>query len=175
MPGTRFDADPDFDPQDQAEVFDETNATDGGDTGEVRSYAEADQRRTFEETPDVVDLLERTGDRDDEEALALDADEFVEGAVDDGDLEEDNELDYRASDEEHEDDIDGLGPEDGFNEARIARGEIEGLDEVRDASEAEGGEDDFTDFQSKNLSDDDLKNMGYSEDRDGETRAKPDR
>jgi hypothetical protein len=175
MPGTSFDADPDFDPQDQAETFDETNTTDGGDAGEVRSYAEADERRTFEELPDVVDLLERAGDRDDDEALALDADEFDADAVDDGDLEEDNELDYRASDEEHEDDLDGLGPEDGFNEARIARGEIEGLDEVRDAGEAEGGEDDFTDFQSRNLSDDDLKNMGYSEDRDGETRAKPDR
>ena len=175
MPGTSFDADPDFDPQDQAEVFDETNLTDGGDTGEVRSYAQADERRTFEELPDVVDLLQRTGDRDDDEALALDADEFDEDAVGDGDLEEDNELDYRAADEEHEDDLDGLGPEDGFNEARISRGEIEGLNEVRDASEAEGGEDDFTDFQSRNVSDDDLKNMGYSEERDGETRAKPDR
>jgi hypothetical protein len=174
MPGTSFDADADFDPQDQAEVFDETNLTDGGDTGEVRSYAEADERRTFEELPDVVDLLERAGDRDDDEALALDADEFDEDAVGDGDFEEDNELDYRAADEEHEDDLDGLGPEDSFNDARIARDEIDGLTIVRDADLAEGGEDDFTDFEAKSVDDEDLKDLGYAEDRDGETRAKPD-
>lgn len=174
MPGTSFDADADFDPQDQAEVFDETNMTDGGDVGEVRSYAEADERRTFEEVPDVVDLLQRTGDRDDDEALALDADEFDEAAVDDGDLEEDNELDYRASDAEHEDDLDGLGPEDGFDEARIASDEIDGLSIVRDADETEGGEDDFTNFEARSVDDEDLKELGYAEDRDGETRARPD-
>ena len=175
MPGPRFDSDADFDPQDQAETFDETMHGQGGDAGEARSFGEADENAAFEDLPDVEDVTRAAGDRDDDEALALDADEFDPDAVDDGDLEEDNELDYRAATEEREDDIDGLGPEDGFNEARIARGEIEGLDEVRDASEAEGGEDDFTDFQSKSLGDDDLKNMGYSEDRDGQTRAKPDR
>ena len=175
MPGTSFDSDADFDPQDQAEAFDETNTTDGGDTGEVRSYAEADERRTFEELPDVVDLLQRAGDRDDDEAVALDADEFDPDAVDDGDLEEDNELDYRASDAEHEDDIDGLGPEDGFDEARIARSEIDGLDETRDAGEAEGGEDDFTDLQARSLDDDDLTDLGYADAPEGQTAARRDR
>lgn len=172
MPGTSFESD--FDDQDQSEVFDETNATDGGDAGEVRGYAQAAERRVFEELPDVEDLTQLAGDRDDDEALALDADEFDPDAVGDGDFEEDNELDYRASTEEHEDDLDGLGPDDGFNDHRILRSEIEGLDEVRDADDAEGGEDDFTDFQARNVSDDDLKEMGYSEDRGGETRAKPD-
>jgi len=172
MPGTSFESD--FDEQDQSEVFDETNSTDGGDIGEVRGYAEASERRTFEERPDVEDLTQLIGDRDDDEALALDADEFDPDAVDDGDFEEDNELDYRAATEEHEDDLDGLGPDDGFNDHRVLRSEIEGLDEVRDADEAEGGEDDFTDFQARDLSDDDLKDMGYSEDRGGDTRAKPD-
>jgi hypothetical protein len=178
MPGTSFDSDADFDPQDQAEAFDESNTV--GGEGSVALGGDSplevgEEMRTFEELPEVEDLTQLIGDRDDDEALALDADEFDENAVDDTDFEEDNELDYRASDEEREDDIDGLGPEDGFNEARIAGGEIDGLDEVRDAGEAEGGEDDFTDFQSRDLSDDDLKNMGYSEDRDGEVRAKPDR
>ncbi|MCR5875951.1 hypothetical protein LRS10_18420 [Phenylobacterium sp. J426] len=172
MAGQSFE--PDFDDQDQSEIFDETNAGEGGDAGEVRSYADASERRTFEELPDVPDLTQLIGDRDDDEAVALDADEFDPDAVDDGDFEEDNELDYRAATEEREDDIDGLGPEDSFNEDRILRTEIEGLHEVRDADEAEGGEDDFTDFQARNVSDEDLKELGYSEDRGGETRAKPD-
>lgn len=171
---TPFESDDDFDPQDQAETFDETNVGQGGDAGEVRSFAAADERTTFEELPEVEDLTQLMGDRNDDEALALDADEFDPDAIDDGDLEEDDELDYRAATAEREDDLDGLGPEDGFDDARIARSEIDGLDEVRDADETEGGEDDFTDFQARNVGDEDLKQMGYSEDRGGETRAKPD-
>ena len=177
MPGNNFEAD--FDEQDQSEAFDESNtfgedvAGRGGDS----PLNAGEEARTFEEMPDVVDLMQKVGDRDDEEALALDADEFSEEAIDDGDLEEDDELDYRASDEEHEDDIDGLGAEagsEGIDEDAIEPDEIEGLDEVGDALSVSGGEDDFTNFQAKNLSDEDLKRMGYSEDRGGETRAKPD-
>jgi len=173
----RYDSD-DFDPQDQAETFDESNLAGGeGDVslGGDSPLGVGEDMRTFEELPDVEDLTQVAGDRDDDEALALDADEFDEDAIDDGDFEEDNELDYAASDEEHEDDLDGLGPDDVFDEARIAKSEIEGLNEVRDADEAEGGEDDFTDFQARAVSDEDLKAMGYSEERGGETRAKPDR
>ena len=176
MPGNNFE--PDFDDQDQSETFDETMtfgedvAGRGGDS----PLGPGDEARTFEEMPDVLDVTQAIGDRDDDEALALDADEFSEDAVGDGDLEEDDELDYRASDEEHEDDLDGLGAEagsEGVDEDAIEPDEIEGLDEVRDAGEASGGEDDFTNFQAKQLSDEDLKRMGYSEDRGGETRAKP--
>lgn len=165
MPGT---SDYDFDGQDQSEVFDETNTDDAEELNEMK---------TFEELPEVLDMTSARGDRDDDEALALDADEFDEDAIGDGDLEEDDELDYRASDEEHEDDLDGLGAEagsQGVDEDRIEASEIEGLDTVLDADGVEGGEDDFTNFQAKNLSDEDLKRMGYSEDRGGETRAKPD-
>jgi hypothetical protein len=131
--------------------------------------------RTFEELPDVLDVTQAVGDRDDDEALALDADEFDPDAIDDGDTEEDNELDYRAADEEHEDDLDGLGPEDGYNDDQLDTEEIEGLDqEVRDAEGVSGGEDDFTNFQARDVADEDLKRMGYAEDRGGETRAKPD-
>ncbi len=173
----RFDSD-DFDPQDQAEVFDESMTAGGeGDSplGGDSPLDIGEDMRTPEELPDVEDLTQLIGDRDDDEGLALDSDEFDPEAVDDGDLEEDNELDYRAATEEHEDDLDGLGLDgEGFNDHRIMKSEIEGLDEVRDADEAEGGEDDFTDFQSRSVSDEDLKEMGYSEDRGGETRAKPD-
>jgi hypothetical protein len=160
------DAFGDGDAQDGAEALDETNYDDNEENNEMR---------TFEELPDVLDVTRADGDRDDDEALALDADEFDEDAIGDADTEEDDELDYRASDEEHEDDLDGLGAEDSYDEDELGADEVEGLDEqVMDADGVSGGEDDFTNFQSKGLSDDDLQRMGYSENRGGETRAKPD-
>lgn len=159
------DAFGDADPQDGAETLDETNL----DLNEERN-----ELRTFEELPDVLDVTRADGDRDEDEALALDAAEFDPQAVDDGDLEEDDELDYRAATAEREDDIDGLGPEDGFDEDRLSARDIEGLDQVMDADLAEGGEDDVTDFQARRVGDEDLKRMGYAETRDGVTRARDD-
>jgi hypothetical protein len=179
MPGTSFESDSDFDPQDQAETFDES-MTVGGE-GDVALGGDSplpigEDMRTFEEMPDVYDVTSRAGDRDPDEGLALDADEFDPDAFDDGDLEEDQELDYHASDADHEDELDGLGGEPGseFDEDQLAASDIDGLDEVRDRDEVSGGEDDFTNFQAKAVGDEDLKRMGYSETRDGETRAKPD-
>jgi hypothetical protein len=175
MPGTSYDADSEGDPQDQAETFDEANVTGGeGDVslGGDSPVTPGEDMRTFEELPDVEDVTRAEGDADDDEAIALDADEFDPDAMTDNDLEEDDELDYHAATEEREDDIDGQGPEDGFNEDRLdARSEIEGLaTDVEDADQVEGGEDDFTDFQSKNLDDADLQRLGYS---DAKGRAKP--
>ena len=163
-PNDAFD---DADPQDSAESLDETNYGLSEGAGEMR---------TFEELPDVLDVTQAAGDRDEDEALALDADEFDEDAIDDNDTEEDNELDYRAATQEREDDIDGLGDEDGFDEdAMDVASSIEGLDEeVADADLVSGGEDDVSNFQSRNLSDDDLERMGYSENRKGEMLSKPD-
>ena len=179
MPGTSFETDSDFDPQDQAEVFDES-MTVGGE-GDVSLADDSpldigEDMRTFEEMPDVYDVTSRFGDRDPDEELALDADEFSDDAVDDDDAEDDNELDYGAVDAEREDDLDGLGGEPGseFDEDQLSASDLEGLDEVRDGDEVEGGEDDFTNFQARGVSDEDLRRMGYSEVRDGETRAKPD-
>lgn len=179
MPGTSFDNDPDFDPQDQAEVFDES-MTVGGE-GDVSLADDSplpigEDMRTFEELPDVYDVTSRLGDRDADEGLALDADEFRLDAFDDEDTEDDDELDYRAVDAEYEDDLDGLGPEPGaeFNDDQLSASDIDGLDEVRDGDEVEGGEDDFTNFSARNVGDEDLKRMGYSEIRDGEARARPD-
>jgi hypothetical protein len=172
MPGTRFESDSDFDPQDQAETFDEATIS-----GDDSPFAAGEDMRTFEEMPDVYDVTSRFGDRDRDEGLAFDADEFSDDAFDDDDLEDDNELDYAAVDEEHEDDLDGLGLEAGAidNVEGFSSREIEGLDETGDAAQVTGGEDDFTNFQAKGLADDDLKRMGYSEERDGEMRAKPDK
>lgn len=177
MPGTNFESDDDdFDPQDQAETFDESNVVGGeGDVslGDESPVTPAEDMRTFEELPDVEDYTQALGDADDDDAA--DSDEFDEDAFTDADREDDDELHYRAATEEHEDDLDGLGPEDGFNEDRIdARSDIDGLaEDVEDADQVSGGEDDFTNFQSKGLDDDDLKRLGYSEDREGKTLAKP--
>lgn len=154
---------PDRDAQDGAEAYDallddETGQTDLED-------------RTFEELPEVQDLTQLIGDRDDDESVALDADEFDPDAMDDGDTEEDDELDYRAATEEREDDLDGLGAEDGFDEDRISASEIDGLTVVADADLAEGGEDDAFDYEADGASDDDLEELGYA---DAQGRAKPD-
>lgn len=180
MPGTSFESDSDdFDSQDQAETFDES-MTVGGE-GDVSLGGESplnigEDMRTFEEMPDVYDVTTRAGDRDRDEELALDADEFDLDAIDDDDTEDDNELDYAAVDAEREDDLDGLGDEPGagFDDDQLTASDIEGLDEVRDGDEVSGGEDDFTNFSARNVADEDLKRMGYSETRGGETRAKPD-
>jgi len=178
MPGTSFDSDSDFDPQDQAETFDESMTVGGeGDVslGDDSPVTPGEDVRTFEELPDVYDVTTRAGDRDADEELALDADEFDADAFDDDDIEDDNELDYGAVDGEHEDELDGLGPEPGaeYDDDQLSASDIEGLDEVRDGDEVSGGEDDFTNFSARNVGDEDLRRMGYSESRDGQTRAKP--
>ena len=170
MTGGTFESDnDDFDSQDQSEALDEANTVGDGDQGEVRSFADADERGTFEEMPSVEDLTRADGDRDDDEARALDAAEFDPGTVEDADSEQDDELDYRAATEERQDDLDGQGPEDGYNEGRIASDDVEGQDEVRDAAEAQGGEDDSGNFQSRSMSDEDLRDQGYL---DNESDAK---
>jgi len=94
MPGVNPDSD--LDPQDSAEIFDEDNYNTDEQLGEMR---------TFEEAPDVLDVTSARGDRDDDEALALDADEFEAEAFDDQvDLEDDDELHYRAPADNEEDD-----------------------------------------------------------------------
>jgi hypothetical protein len=152
---------PDLDGQEGAEAYDALLDDDGTGLGE---------ERTFEELPEVEDLTQLAGDRDDDEALALDADEFDPDAVGDADTEEDDELDYRAATEEREDDLDGQGPEDGFNEARVAGSDIEGLEETGDALSVEGGEDDFTNFEAKRVDDADLEALGYAK-PDGKARS----
>jgi hypothetical protein len=157
----------DLDSQDSAEALDETVLDENEGLGEMR---------TFEELPELFDVTRANGDRDEDEGRALDAADFDDDAIDDSDTDEDDELDYRAATHEREDDIDGLGAEDGFDEdAMDLASSIEGLDEeVADASLVSGGEDDISNFQARNLSDEDLQSMGYSENRKGVMLAKPD-
>ena len=161
---------PDFDAQDNAEAFDETVLDESEEVGEMR---------TFEELPDLLDLTQVAGDRDEDEALALDADEFDEDEIDEDDFEDDDELDYRAASEEEEDDLDGQGPDttfagDRFNADAHSATDIEGLDEVGDADSVEGGEDDFTNFEAKGVSDNDLETLGYSDNGPEGAKARPD-
>jgi hypothetical protein len=142
-----------YDDQDGAEAFDEANLDD---------HEELNEMRTFEELPDLFDVTRADGDRDDDEALALDSDEFDEDAFDDADLEEDDELDYRAVADDGRDDEE-------FDEDQVDPESIDGLDEVGDAEQVSGGEDDFTNFQAKGLSDEDLLRMGYAGRTDPQT------
>lgn len=151
---------PDLDGQEGAEAFDALLDDDGSGLGE---------ERTFEELPDVEDLTQLAGDRDEDEALAFDADEFDPEVMDDGDFEEDDELDYRAATAEREDDLDGQGPEDAFDDGRICLSDIDGLEEIADAFSVEGGEDDFTNFEARHVDDADLEDLGYA-DPDGRAR-----
>lgn len=146
MPGLREDDG--YDDQDGAEAFDEATLDD---------HEEVNEMRTFEELPDLFDATTAEGDRDEDEAVALDADEFDAEAFDDADLEEDNELDYRAVAADEDDRGD-----DEFDEDLVEPDSIDGLDEVADADQVSGGEDDFTNFQAKGLSDEDLERMGYA-------------
>ena len=171
MPGGRFDTDADFDSQDQAETLDES-MTVGGEGGEIRTFGEADDMRTFEELPDVLDVTQARGDRDDDEGLALDSDEFDEDAFDDGDFEEDDELNYRAVEADDNEPEEAAFDDDAFDEDQVDDESIEGLEMVADADAVSGGEDDFTNFQSKGLSDEDLARMGYTDDT-GTRKTRP--
>jgi hypothetical protein len=128
MPGVNFESDdPDFDAQDVAETVDETNF-------DLRPNS--NERRTFEELPDVLDVTQAEGDRDDDEALALDADEFDEEAFGDDALEEDDELDYHA--------------------ARESDPQALGGDEERVATD----DDEISDYQASRLSDAEIARLG---------------
>ena len=146
MPGLREDDG--YDDQDNAETFDEANLDDREQIGEMR---------TFEEMPDLFDATRAYGDRDDEEGRSVDAAEFDEDEFDEESLEEDDELDYRAAaDDSDQEDADALDDDE------VDSDSIDGLDEVADADLVAGGEDDFTNFQSKAVSDEDLRRMGYA-------------
>jgi hypothetical protein len=153
MPGFQQDYDADgFDDQDTAEALDETVVNDQEERSELR---------TFEELPDLFDDTRRVGDADDDEALEIDAADFdPERHFNADELEQDDEgLEFLSAD-----DTDLADEAVGFDENQIGEdGVIEGLDEVADAEQVSGGEDDFTNFQSKRVSDPDLKRMGYAD------------
>ena len=147
MPGPG-EQDIDFDAQDRAEAYDEDNVTEG------------DERRTFEEFDDVLDVTQALGDAEDDEAL--DAGDYDPDDLGDDELEEDEDrVEMRVLSEDVED-------TEGFDEDDPGAESVEGLDLVADADDVEGGEDDFTNFQAEGLSDQDIDRLGY-----GQTSTSP--
>lgn len=144
--------DPDFDSEDDqagAEALDETNLTEDG-----RDIANFD---TFN---DVYDVTRADGDADDEDARVMDEDEFDPGSID-ADRIGDGELGEPLGD--YETDIGAAGTRDqgGGQEDDLAPGSIEGLDQVADADTVESSDDATPDFESGDLSDADVRDLGY--------------
>jgi len=161
------DADlPEYDEQDQSEVFDEDIMGDEG----VGPSAEM---RVFEELPDVYDVTSAVGDRDVDGALdAQDADELDDEELDaiGEDLEYDDEAeddlpdqleDVAEDDELKDDEIDDLDEVDGVDE--VQDDEVE--QELGGDLNEEGDADEVADYESEDeLSDADVKELGYTDD-----------
>ena len=159
--------DPGLDEQDQAEVFDETHLDDDAEFV------------TLEEMPDVYDATRALGDSRDTQAL--DADELDPATLDDEDLEDDEDLDDSVhdelEDEEEDDDVDDdddSDAEDGVDMLDLDEAEVEDVADVDDATDPD--DDDEAAYESEDLSDCDLEDLGYRDravSRDRPTGARP--
>jgi hypothetical protein len=141
-----------FDAQDTAEVFDETNMTEDGE-----------ELANFDEIRDVYDDTSALGDG--REVRAMDEAEFDASDLDDEDTEEDEDLDDRLRDEledaPEDDEIDPeqLDEEDGVTRLGAREADLEfvgDLDQVTDPDD-----DDADKYESSRLSDEELHAMGY--------------
>lgn len=160
---------PDYDAQDQAEVFDEDIMGDEG-------LGPSADMRAFEEMPDVYDVTTRIGDTDvDGGAAAQDADEIEDDELDDIDLddddgEDDDELDDDLEDEPEDnevfdDDDEDLDDVDGVDEPEDDEVEIVSLSDVEDADSVET----TADYESEDeLSEEDVEELGYTEEEEEE-------
>ncbi len=141
-----------LDPQDLAEVFDETNVNDEAE------FATAD------ETLDVYDFTSALGDARDD--VARDASDVDPDTLEDEEVETDEDVDDRLDDdledEKDNEDIDeeDLDAEDGVIE--LGRDEA-AVETVADVDQLSGGDDgDQSDeAESDELSEDDLTELGY--------------
>lgn len=155
MPDLNFDDD-----QDQSELFDEDNFDPSSDG------LDRHQRRTFEETPEVLDLTRADGDADDDEALIgeeLDDDEIIEIELEqaDADLDEDLEMEEASAALEETSGRFGGGDEVELIDA----GDLNNVNVRRQR--------DLSALEASSLSDDDLEALGYAErGEDGQVRAK---
>jgi hypothetical protein len=149
-----------LDDQDQAETFDETNLDDEAEFV------------TLEEMPDVYDATRALGDSRDLEAL--DADEVDPEVLGDEDLEDDEDLDDELlddlEDDEEDDDIDEEDADDEDGVDRLELDEVE-LAAAGDMATADD-DDDEADYESDDLSDHDLEELGYRE-PEARTIARP--
>jgi hypothetical protein len=154
-----------FDAQDQAEVFDERDPD-----------LDQDERRTFEEMPDVYDATTALGDGRD--VRAMDADAFDEDDLDDEDLEEDEDLDDSIRDdlesvsEDEDAGSDDLDDRDGVT--RLAGDESE-LEYVADVDPmTDPGDDEADKYESRLVSDEALRQLGYEADAGSTPHSKDD-
>lgn len=161
------DLDGDFDPQDQAEVFDEDNTNidelrDGGPDAEQ-----------FEDLVDVFDATTAVGDSDEDAARIgeeLDDEDIVELAddseQDDADLEDDDLVARDDVEFDEEEDLEGfgdVGAEDQDDTDRIAH---VGADEVEleyagDLNDLANAESAAQDLEASSLSNEDLEELDY--------------
>ena len=168
------------DDQDGAEAFDE-------DTIGLDGVGEDDggEMKTFEELPDVLDVTAAAGDADDDEALIaedLDDDQIIELSAEQSQAEgEDDDLETRFDDAATPDDL-GRDPPRLAEESRFDLHDDDGDDAPAASEIAMSRADDdnpelaFTDdtdedqlggkgrasrLESRTLSDDDLKDLGY--------------
>ena len=177
----------DYDPQDQAEVFDEDNTSTLDGAGDASA-----EMLTLEEMPDVYDVTSATGDTDDDAAAIgeeLDDDEIIDLEADASEADiEDDELNARMP-EAFDDDEVGDGEIEEVRFAEEATFDIRDDDEyLADDSHSERAmsraNDDvdleFTDdldaisiedaqgvqaMESDTVSDEDLQRLGYADDR----------
>ncbi len=142
-----------LDPQDVAEVFDETNLDEDAEFV------------TLEEMPDVFDATSALGDARD--VAALDADELDPSTLDDEDLEEDGDVDDRLDDdlEDRADSDTAVDDEDVDEEDAVAQqqwdeAEVEpvaDLDKVTDPDDEQAEA-----YESDKVSDEALAGLGYT-------------
>ncbi|HEY3811799.1 MAG TPA: hypothetical protein VGL66_01120 [Caulobacteraceae bacterium] len=158
---------PEMDDQDQSEIFDEDNLDESETGGPGPEY------RTFEETPDVLDVTRRQGDdRDDPEMdeadfqLEAETDEDLEEGLyekgDDGDEAPDTDA-YDETDLETPPNLDLL---DGVT--RPVRRDTP-LQFVPDVEALKGAQGSAAHFESRReLDDQDLEELGYRDKQGGE-------
>jgi hypothetical protein len=135
-----------FDDQDQAEVFDEDNTN----LDEVRTFGGEDVE-TLEELPDVYDVTSALGDEDDDAAL-------IGEDLDDQDI---IDLEQDLDDEDDKD----QDPEfqDGLAASSADEVELEYVGDLTDLAHARSA---AQPFESRTLSDADLRDLHYSEAKD---------
>jgi hypothetical protein len=163
---------PEFDEQDQAEVFDEDVMLDPG-------VGPSGDMRTLEELPDVYDVTRALGDSDvDEVHGAQDADEIneeeLEALGDDlayDDEAEDDTIDDELEDEPEDtvlygDDEDDADLADGVTAAAGDEASLEYVDDLDETRSNAGRAARHLESRGE-LSNEDLEELGYREGKDG--------
>jgi hypothetical protein len=141
---------PDMDAQDVAEVFDEDNLD-----GDMTRLSRNDEELNFDDMPEVYDVTSAQGDADDDDGAIgddLDDEEIVELSLQDEDENEDeaDDDDYRAADSSDDEDVEG--PEN----------DEVGLSFGGDLNTTLGAHSAAQRYESRQLSDQDLQELGYN-------------